>query len=290
MGDGSARARGAKIIHVDPRFTRTSAMADMWAPIRAGSDVAFLGGLIHYVLENEKDFREYVRELHECFRTFARRLPGYRGSGRRVFRLGSETKKNTKPIRGLTMARLKRKRWSEQGASQWRARQGSRRRKNQTRTSIEQDLTLQHPRCVYQVLKRHFSRYTPEMVEKGLRHPTRRVSEDRGNLLLPHPGRRKPRQSVMRWAGRNIPTACKSFVPRRFCNCCWAILAGPAAGFSRFADMLPFKARPTFRRFTTFCLAICPCRSSMRILTLEKLRGAPHKPRQAGGAISTSTL
>src|SRR3984893_3627659 len=42
---------GAKIIHVDPRFTRTSAMADVYAPLRAGSDIAFLGGLIHYVLD-----------------------------------------------------------------------------------------------------------------------------------------------------------------------------------------------------------------------------------------------
>src|SRR5689334_13789329 len=55
-----ARERGAKIIHVDPRFTRTSAMADIWVPLRAGSDILFLGGLIRYVLENNKDFREYV--------------------------------------------------------------------------------------------------------------------------------------------------------------------------------------------------------------------------------------
>src|SRR3712207_541124 len=55
-----ARERGAKIIHVDPRFTRTSAMAHLYAPIRPGTDVAFLGGLIHYVLENELWFKEYV--------------------------------------------------------------------------------------------------------------------------------------------------------------------------------------------------------------------------------------
>src|SRR4051794_40193497 len=55
-----AKARGATIIHVDPRFTRTSAVADLHVPIRAGSDMAFLGGLINYVLTEEKDFREYV--------------------------------------------------------------------------------------------------------------------------------------------------------------------------------------------------------------------------------------
>ena len=55
-----ARARGAKLIHVDPRYTRTSAMCDQYIPIRAGTDIAFLGGLINYVLTNERWFREYV--------------------------------------------------------------------------------------------------------------------------------------------------------------------------------------------------------------------------------------
>src|SRR4051812_25996267 len=55
-----AKARGAKVVHVDPRFTRTSALADLHVPLRAGSDIAFLGGLITYVLDNEKFFREYV--------------------------------------------------------------------------------------------------------------------------------------------------------------------------------------------------------------------------------------
>ena len=57
----AARERGATIIHVDPRFTRTSAMADIWVPLRAGTDILFLGGLIHYALENDKYFREYVQ-------------------------------------------------------------------------------------------------------------------------------------------------------------------------------------------------------------------------------------
>ena len=56
----AAKARGAKVIHVDPRFTRTSAMADLHVPIRAGSDIAFLGGIVNYILENERWFPEYV--------------------------------------------------------------------------------------------------------------------------------------------------------------------------------------------------------------------------------------
>jgi formate dehydrogenase major subunit len=55
-----AKERGTKVLHVDPRFSRTSAVANIWVPLRAGSDILFLGGLIHYVLENELFFREYV--------------------------------------------------------------------------------------------------------------------------------------------------------------------------------------------------------------------------------------
>src|SRR5438309_703923 len=55
-----AKERGAKIIHVDPRFTRTSAMANMHVPIRAGSDIAFLGGIINYIFTHERWFHDYV--------------------------------------------------------------------------------------------------------------------------------------------------------------------------------------------------------------------------------------
>jgi len=55
-----AKNRGAKIIHIDPRFTRTSALAHTYLPVRAGADIAFLGGVVNYILSNEKDFREYV--------------------------------------------------------------------------------------------------------------------------------------------------------------------------------------------------------------------------------------
>ena len=56
-----AKARGAKVIHVDPRFTRTSAIADEHVPLRAGTDIAFLGGIINYVLQQEKYFKEFVQ-------------------------------------------------------------------------------------------------------------------------------------------------------------------------------------------------------------------------------------
>src|SRR6202048_2884773 len=55
-----AKERVATIVHVDPRFTRTSALADLYIPIRSGTDIAFTGGLINYVLSNEGWFRDYV--------------------------------------------------------------------------------------------------------------------------------------------------------------------------------------------------------------------------------------
>jgi len=55
-----AKERGATVIHVDPRFSRTSALADIWVPIRAGGDIAFLGGLIRHIIENDLFFRDYV--------------------------------------------------------------------------------------------------------------------------------------------------------------------------------------------------------------------------------------
>ena len=55
-----AKERGATIIHVDPRFSRTSALADIWVPMRAGGDIAFLGGIIRHIIENNLFFRDYV--------------------------------------------------------------------------------------------------------------------------------------------------------------------------------------------------------------------------------------
>src|SRR5437899_3221647 len=124
---------GAKIIHVDPRFTRTTAMADYWVPLRAGSDVAFLGGLIRYTIENERYFRDYV--VHYT-------------NGPTILRSDF---KDTEDLGGLFSGwdgkKYDPKTWLYEGAE-------------------TKDSALQHPRCVFQVLKRHFSRYTPEMVEQ----------------------------------------------------------------------------------------------------------------------------
>src|SRR5207253_835208 len=161
-----ARERGAKIIHVDPRFNRTSAMADIWVPLRAGSDILFLGGLINYVLQNNKEFREYVVHytnaatiLRDDFRD-TEDLDG--------FFSGWDAEKGeydaaTWLYAGEDLEAASGIRKTAAGAEMAGAGGGS----GLTRPQPPQrDETLTHPRCVFQLLRRHFSRYTPEMVEE----------------------------------------------------------------------------------------------------------------------------
>ena len=153
----------AKVIHVDPRFTRTSSMADIWVPLRAGSDVLFLGALINYVLTKEKDFREYVVAytnaptiLREDFRD-TEDLGG-------LFSGWDPQKKQYDPTSWLYEGSPEKEAVShhEHSGGHGKDRGGE----AGDTGKYESDPTLQHPRCVYQVLKKHFSRYTPDMVEK----------------------------------------------------------------------------------------------------------------------------
>ncbi len=164
-----ARERGAKVIHVDPRFTRTSAMADIWVPLRAGSDIVLLGALINYVLQNQKDFREYMLHytnvsviLREDFRD-TEDLGG-------LFSGWDPEKKQYDPETWLYEGSpsKKGKEGVQVGHEEAEGGHGKDRGGEAGDEGIyRQDLTLQHPRCVYQVLKKHFSRYTPEMVERA---------------------------------------------------------------------------------------------------------------------------
>jgi formate dehydrogenase major subunit len=134
-----AKERGAKLIHVDPRFSRTSAMADLWVPLRAGTDIVFLGGLVNHVLRNGLEFRDYVTHftnasciLREDFRD------AHDGDG---FFSGWDGESRTYDPAS----------WAYEGGDLGHPRR---------------DLTLEHPRCVFQALKRHFARYTEELVEQ----------------------------------------------------------------------------------------------------------------------------
>lgn len=156
-----ARRRGAKIIHVDPRFTRTSAMADMWVPLRAGSDIVLLGALIRYVLESEMDFREYVLHytnaaviLRDDFKD-TEELAG-------VFSGWNDKEKEYDPETWSYKDSPTRPDFPEGHGGHAKDRGGEKSQEN----IYTEDLSLQNPRCVYQILKKHFSRYTPEMVER----------------------------------------------------------------------------------------------------------------------------
>jgi formate dehydrogenase major subunit len=160
---------GAKIIHVDPRFTRTSAMADIWVPLRAGSDTLFLGALVNYVLTNDKMFREYVVHytnagtiLREDFRDTEDLGGVFSGWDEKNQKYNPESwLYQNEPHKGSLFAGIQPGHEAADGGH------GKDRGGEAGEPQIKDvDLTLQHPRCVYQVMKRHFARYTPEMVEQ----------------------------------------------------------------------------------------------------------------------------
>jgi formate dehydrogenase-N alpha subunit len=127
--------RKAKLIVVDPRFTRSAAIADFYAPIRVGTDIAFLGGVIHYLITNDKIHKDYVLKytnapflIREDFNFEDGVFSGYNAEKRSYDKAtwGYQLDKD-----GYAMV----------------------------------DETLESPNCVYQLMKKHFSRYTPDMVE-----------------------------------------------------------------------------------------------------------------------------
>jgi formate dehydrogenase major subunit len=158
-----ARERGARIIHVDPRFSRTSAAASKHVPIRAGSDIAFLGGLIRHVIENELYFKDYVLNYTNAAT------------------LVSEHFEDTEDLGGVfsgydpETGTYDRSSWMYDGG-EVAAASGMREHSTQAfdentgagmmEGAVKRDPTLQHPRCVFQILRKHFARYTPEMVER----------------------------------------------------------------------------------------------------------------------------
>jgi formate dehydrogenase major subunit len=206
-----AKANGAKLIHVDPRFTRTSAMCDIYAPIRAGSDIAFLGGLVNYVINNERWNKE------QFFQDF---LVNYTNAPMLISEEFQDTEDLDGVFSGLMQYKEKLNEWPFNGfvgeynnqSWQYAGTQaetqgwtGDTARSGEQSVGKEQappggsqaggakdgevqkaaaqgppfeplvrallkplpkrDETLKNPRCVFQIVKRHFSRYTPEMVE-----------------------------------------------------------------------------------------------------------------------------
>ena len=161
-----AREHGCKVIHVDPRFTRTSAMADIWAPLRPGSDIIFLGSLIHYVLENDRYFREYVVRYTNA-PTILRKDYKDAEDGAGYFSGWDEKKKMYDPETWLYQGEPVQESHHHAGHHPAAGGHAKDRGGEAGDTHVnETDPTLLHPRCVFQVLKKHFSRYTPELVKQ----------------------------------------------------------------------------------------------------------------------------
>jgi len=168
-----AKARGATVIHVDPRFSRTSAVADLHVPIRAGADIAFVGGLINYVISNEKYFRDYVvnytnapavltedfADTEDLDGVFSGLDAEQRTYDFISWRYQGEEVRPASGKRGFSPEQLRELRQAGRGEAHGSGGAAA-------YAQPDTDVTLQHPRCVFQVLKRHFSRYTPEMVAK----------------------------------------------------------------------------------------------------------------------------
>ncbi|CAN5155050.1 formate dehydrogenase [soil metagenome] len=187
-----AKARGATLIHVDPRFTRTSAMCDVYVPMRSGTDIVFLGALINYVISNNKYLEEYVKEFTNAPTLINGGFKdtddpgqdgffsGYNPQTRQYDRTTWQYQTDAAPVRvaepstptgqqregqetvqqqpgstspGPTPATVKGVNFAELIA-------------NRLPGVPKQDKTLQDPNTVFQILRRHYARYTPEMVER----------------------------------------------------------------------------------------------------------------------------
>lgn len=129
-----AQKRGAKIIHVDPRFTRTSARSDAYIPLRSGTDIAVLGGMINYLINNKRYFHKYMVDY-----TNATFIVGKDFDFKDGMFSGFDHKSNS----------YDKSKWAFE---------------LDDKGIPKQDKSLQDPNCVFQILKKHYSRYTPEKV------------------------------------------------------------------------------------------------------------------------------
>ena len=182
-----AQRRGAKVIHVDPRFTRTSALADLYAPIRSGSDIAFLGGIIRHLIEGDLWFKEFALAYTNIAHIIDE---GYVDSedGDGVFSgfdptTGSYSEESWQYEGKTVPSSIAEHRVQSQE-------QHSGEPSGMAKSPPPQDKTLQHPHCVYQILKRHYARYTPEFVEEVTGCP-RETFLRVADLLATNSGREK---------------------------------------------------------------------------------------------------
>jgi formate dehydrogenase major subunit len=135
-----AKELGTKVIHIDPHYSRTSALANLYVPIRAGSDIVFLGALIRYIIETNSYFHDYV--------------VAYTNAATLI----REDYKDTEDLEGVFSGYdAETGTYTDQSSWQYQ---------HDDQGHPLTDPTLQHPQCVLQIMRRHFARYTAEMVEQ----------------------------------------------------------------------------------------------------------------------------
>ena len=299
-----AKARGATVIHIDPRYTRTSAVADLHVPLRAGSDIVLLGGTDQLRAEQREVLPRLRGELHQ-------RGDDHRARTSRTPRTWTGCSPASTPSSRVYDPSLAYEGVEVQAASGERDRQqdpgdeagrsgalvgsavrpagGARRTARAARVGTPRDdPTLQHPRCVFQILKRHFARYTPEMVEQACGVPQadfRRVCE----LITANSGRDRTTAFVYSVGWTSTPSACSTSAPRRSCRRCSATSGGRAAASWRCAGTRPSRGPPTSRRCSTCCPGTSRCRT--RTPTRTWTRSSPRRaPTRASGRTCAYTV
>jgi formate dehydrogenase major subunit len=170
-----AKERGATLIHVDPRFSRTSALCDQHVQIRAGSDIVFLGGLINHVLTTERWFREYVLAYTNAATIIEEGFEDTEDLGGVFSGLDPETGLYDPEAgrwgyagQSTALGAEQAKSESDSAGQHGMALQGGGDTGEGHRPAAPvTDPTLQHPHCVMNLLRRHYARYTPEMVARA---------------------------------------------------------------------------------------------------------------------------
>jgi formate dehydrogenase major subunit len=161
-----AKERGAKVIHVDPRFTRTSAMADRHVAIRPGSDIAFLGGIVNYIFEHDAWFRDYVQSYTNAPVLIREDFVDAEDNDGLFSGWDPETGAYDIESWGYdeTSTATASGKHEQQGDVSGEQAHGAHGMKLVKGEPPSVDDTMEHERCVLQITKRHFARYTPQLV------------------------------------------------------------------------------------------------------------------------------
>ena len=257
-----ARDAGAKVMHVDPKFSRTSARSDMHVPLRSGTDIPFLAGMVRYILEKDKFNKEYVTEYTNA-----------------AFIVGEGYDFKNGLFSGYDPASRKydQKKWAFE---------------LDENSVPKRDRALQHPRSVFQLMKQHYSRYTLEKVSAI-------TGVSRENLLKVYEiyaatGARDKAGTIMYavgWTQHTVGVQISRL--STIVQLLLGISAWQAGASTPCAESPTSRVPRIIASSGTACLATCPCPEPIgrRCRTISKpTRPRPATPRAPiGGATGRST-